>query len=260
VSTRKKPTAERVTESVPTSQGKGAAAIGLSMASPAIRDSVAIPDSKNFGDPNVSPDPYEKLRGTHINGVPFEIWAKGMPDEIVSRISYSLTDEGLAIQDRLVARERELPFGGAANDPDQKKILQRGDELDAGLGAEFSLDPLKEVLAPYQEPGYAYKFLSDMCVRHLGMRGYEVVKDKNGDPVKYADLTVGRIPQRIADARRKKYVAESDERVKSMPAKYGDAVSELEREAKDLGMTVLGPGEARGNFVNDDTGARINIG
>jgi hypothetical protein len=162
-------------------------------------------------------------------------------------------------------RPRGEPRRHTATDVD-KKIQERADQrsqmIEDGDLEDFMLaaDPMEEVVSRYAEPGFAYGFLSDPATRVLGRRNYEVVKDERGDPVKLGTLTLGRIPERLKDARRRKQEAESSERVAELANEYAQSVNRLKRDAKDMGLRVLEAGEMTGEFTNTETGRRVNIG
>jgi len=146
-------------------------------------------------------------------------------------------------------------------EPLDKKIQERSDFLDQEhADPMLAPNPMEEVVGPYKDPNFAYKFLSPGCTRVLGTRGYEVVKDEHGDPVTLGNLKLGRIPKRIADARKRKAEADSQERVKSMAEEYAQSVNRLKREGQDLGLRVLEPGEVSGDFMNTETGRTVHIG
>jgi hypothetical protein len=110
--------------------------------------------------------------------------------------------------------------------------IPASDEYDEFLG-----DPLAEAMAKYLTPGFAARFLSDHCIAVLGMRGYRIVKNEFGDPVKVGTLTMAEIPQRIADRRRMGAAEESERQVREIEEEYGER---LERAAEGAtGVRVL---------------------
>ncbi len=161
-----------------------------------------------------------------------------------------------------VLRDGTGPKKLTARDPD-KQIQEREDfrskVIDEGAYEDVMLapDPMHEVAAPYLEPGMAYGFLSSACVKSRGMRGYQVVKDAQGNPVTMGTLTLGKIPQRIKDAREKHQREESESQVKSLAVEYEQKVSQVKRTARDLGLAVVDPGEVQGDPRG---GQRLNIG
>jgi hypothetical protein len=88
-------------------------------------------------------------------------------------------------------------------------------EMDRGDDDEMLADPLREAVKKYGSPGMAPKFMSAACIAQLSMRGYRIVVDERGDPVKVGTLIMTEIPQHIADRRRRKYADESISDVRS---------------------------------------------
>jgi len=101
--------------------------------------------------------------------------------------------------------------------------------------------PMEEAVARYGTPGMAPKFLSERCIGVLGLRGYVIVKDERGDPVKVGTLIMGEIPIRMAEARRRHYARESEDDVRGMGEAYED-VADRAIGGRN-GLSVLGRGE-----------------
>ncbi len=254
------------TKSVPTSQAKGLSSVGIGLRTAATATSNAIPESRNFGDPNASQDALEGLHGTHINGVAIEEWAENMPAEIVARISFALTDEGMAEQAKLSQRMTLPADGKPASDPMEKQIIARGEfrkaRIDEGAIEDLELAPdiLAATVERFREPGFEYGFLGEAATRILGDRRYEVVKDDRGNPVTVGRLTLGRIPARVKQARQEKREQESQQRIADVKDEYRQSVEKLKRDAKDMGLRVVEEGEIAGEFHNTETGRRVTIG
>jgi len=141
-------------------------------------------------------------------------------------------------------RAREgYPRVSLGADPLDKAIASRLDASDELIDPWSAIDPMEATVAPYKEPGKAYKFLSPRVCDVLGTRGYEMVLDANGNQVKMGNMMLGSIPQRIADARQAKAQKESNERVKDMQDEYTQNVDRLKRDAQGMGLRVLEPGE-----------------
>lgn len=254
------------TRSVPTSEAKGQGSIGIGLSSAAFRASDAIPESRMFNDPDADQDPLRGLRGLHVDGEPIEEWSKGMTDAQLSKLGRFMTDEGM-VENQRIARNQaaddsmRLPLGGVARDPFEKKVKAQDDFLEDGQNDPLlAPNPMQEIVNRYKEPGFAYKFLSERVNRQMGTRGYQIVTDSEGNPVKMADLTLAKIPERIANARQKKDAQESQESINSAQDTYTESVARLQRDARDLGLRVLEPGEMSGDFHNTETGRTVNIG
>ena len=97
---------------------------------------------------------------------------------------------------------------------------------------------LDEAVARYGRPGMAFRFLSERCVGVLGMRGYEIVKNENGEPVKCGTLIMSEIPLRIAERRRQHQMELASEAIESEVEKFRD---EAERLAHASRLSGVGP-------------------
>lgn len=104
-------------------------------------------------------------------------------------------------------------------------------------------DPLYALKRQYEREGFALKLLSDKCCGHLGRRNYDIVKDANGEPVRCGNMVLGEIPQRLAEARRRAPIREAKAELGSIKDAQRAAVEQLKTDAKDMGLTVMEPGE-----------------
>jgi hypothetical protein len=123
--------------------------------------------------------------------------------------------------------------------------------------------PMEEAVERYGNPGMAPKFLSDRCISHFGMRGYQIVRDERGDPVKVGTLIMAEIPEWMADRRRRFYAAESARHVSEIETGWIGAAERDIGERK--GFSVLRPGEnvsssAAGDFSDDPELTRTYLG
>jgi hypothetical protein len=132
----------------------------------------------------------------------------------------------------------------------RRTVEVEADRSDAMIFAK----PLEEAVMKYGSPGMAPKFLSESCIGRLGLRGYVIVKDERGDPVKVGTLIMGEIPIRMAEARRQYWANESDQQIQETVEQFEDTAARAIRDK--AGFSVLRPGEqvsssAAGDFVND---------
>jgi hypothetical protein len=125
------------------------------------------------------------------------------------------------------------------------KIPERNVEVEADRSdAMIFAQPMEEAVMRYGTPGMAPKFLSERCIGVLGMRGYVVVKDEKGDPVKVGTLIMGEIPLRMAEARRRHYADLSDQDVKDAAEVFEDTAARAIRDGGRGGISVLRQGES----------------
>lgn len=108
-------------------------------------------------------------------------------------------------------------------------------DLDVQIAGDRVFD---ETVARYGHPGMAVKFLSQRCNDVLGLRGYQIVKDEHGDPVKVGTLIMGEIPQLIAVKRRAYYAKLAQDSIDEEVEKYA---AEAERFAHQSGHAGVGP-------------------
>jgi hypothetical protein len=189
----------------------------LSMRVKGVDDS-PLPDSKNFGDPESTRGLLTGLEGLHVNGEPIEEWAEHMPEEIVRRMSYPLTDEGQDEQARIASdRSMRGNLGRPMTDAEDRKLKQYQADRRGGMEPWEASHPLNDVAARHVGPGMRPKFLSDKRVTKEGghTRGFEVVKH-NGDPVRVGGLVLAQMPEEMAQRRNTHFAAKSKDLVKQV--------------------------------------------
>ena len=143
----------------------------------------------------------------------------------------------------------------------QRTVEVEADRTDAMIFAK----PMEEAVMRYGTPGMAPKFLSERCMGVLGMRGYVIVKDEKGDPVKVGTLIMGEIPIRMAEARRRHYADLSDETIRESAESFEDAAARAIRDGGKSGISVLHEGEsihsnAAGDLPDDPEGTASYLG
>lgn len=117
-------------------------------------------------------------------------------------------------------------------------------ELDRDIDVEIvGSKVLDDCVARYGRRGMSYKFLSQRCCDVLGTRGYQIVKDERGDPVKVGTLMLGEISRVIAERRRDYYARQSAEAIATEVEKYQDEAARLAHNSGHRGVGPLGPGE-----------------
>ena len=103
--------------------------------------------------------------------------------------------------------------------------------------------PMEEAVMRYGTPGMAPKFLSERCIGILGLRGYVIVKDENGEPVKVGTLIMGEIPLRMAETRRRHFAEESEREVRESGEAFEDVAARTIREGGKEGVSILRRGD-----------------
>jgi hypothetical protein len=162
--------------------------------------------SKVHRDPQAG-DPYAHLRGLHIGGVPIA----DISEDLVARLSYDHTDEAIAERNAGKA-ESAVHVRSAAGDRApvtagdfDRSVEERRDFRQNQLEPWEAPDPMKELTEKHVPPGMAAKFLSPAQCDKRGLRGYELVKDSEGQPVKVGRMMLGQMPEPKARARREHY-------------------------------------------------------
>lgn len=138
----------------------------------------------------------------------------------------------------------------------RKRILEiptRTVEMEADrTDAMIFSKPMEEAVMKYGSPGMAPKFLSERCIGALGMRGYVVVKDEHGDPVKVGTLIMGEIPLRMAEARRRHWADESEKDVREVAEDFENRAEREIHQSGKAGVSVLAAGSSvRSNAAGD---------
>lgn len=108
-------------------------------------------------------------------------------------------------------------------------------------------DPLLGLKRAYQRPGMALKLMSPDVTQRIGARGYETLHDKNGDPVRCGRMTLGEIPQRVADARKRAVMQQTNDQLRSIQDAQRDEIEKLKADAKGMGLEVLEAGDRVAN-------------
>lgn len=158
---------------------------------------------------------------------------KAVPDVLMQR--------GLrAAINRFGVEKVAASFAKRILDIPQRTVEVEADRSDAMIFAQ----PMEEAVMKYGTPGMAPKFLSERCIGVLGMRGYVIVKDEKGDPVKVGTLIMGEIPLRMAEARRRHYADESEQMVRESAESFEDTAERAIREGGGRsGVSVLSRGD-----------------
>lgn len=177
---------------------------------------------------------------------------KAVPDPIMQKgLRAAIARFGkIAVADAFRKRIMEIP---------QRTVEVEADRTDAMIFAK----PMEEAVVRYGTPGMAPKFLSERCIGVLGLRGYVVVKDEKGDPVKVGTLIMGEIPIRMAEARRRHYADESSQAVREAADQFEDTAARAIREGGKGGISVLREGErvtANAADNSDDLGRSRDSG
>lgn len=195
-----------------------------------------LPDSKLLGgDPNA--DAIAHLRGLHVGGEPVE----SLPQEVWHLLTRQHTDEGIAEANAGKLKPGDVGYGLRVGDgPLEKSIEERRDFRRDQMETWEAPDPMKALADAHVGPGFRPRFLSQDRLNKEGNlgRGFEVVTDAKGDPVKLGSLVLARMPEDLADKR--------NDAVRS---KGKAQLREVYREAQSNGVSLVE--RRRGESVRD---------
>lgn len=212
-------------------------------------DPGVIPESRVFGGGG---DRIAALAGLHVAGLPIEEWCEDKSDFEIGRMSFAFTDEGLEQQRKADAARarRSAGSGREGGDEEEKWLIERGDQRIAeGFDPGYAKDYRKELADKYVGPGFAPKFLAEKAL-HNGRdpRGYEIVKDENGEPVRDRTSILGQIPEEKALKRRSVFQAQHNALQRQSAAKTSG--TGRGRKSRD-GTAVMEHGESLAPAVPD---------
>lgn len=240
--------------------GEGSLDLGLGLSKHPPKNAVEFLrdefDRKNFGDqvPTYTrilygPDPLLTqcpAMKEQIEQLGLEEYANIVRDLIKTKRERAFSDPMLAKKIRGAIREFGEDEVAEAMAKRILKIPSRVVEIEADrdIDDEIFGKPLEDAVRRYGNPGMAPKFLSERCIGALGMRGYQIVKDERGDPVKVGTLIMGEIPIHMAERRRQMAARLSDEAVNDQAEAYYEG---QQRMIRDAGAVAAGSGPLRNN-------------
>jgi hypothetical protein len=108
-----------------------------------------------------------------------------------------------------------------------KSVEERGEFRAQHLEVWEAPDPMKEIAEKHVGPGMRAKFLNPDRVARDGPRGFEVVKDENGDPVKLGRMVLGQMPEERAQARDRFYRKKGADRLQRITEEHEERQREL---------------------------------
>lgn len=181
-------------------------------------------------DPN-APRPDESLMKLHVAGT----LVKNLPLGMQSKICYEHTDEAIEERNRgkVASAARVTGAGGdrarsTGSDFDWQVEERRAFRSDAGPAEIYSApDVMKELADEHVPAGMTPKFLSPIKVDREGTRGYEIVTDGKGEPVKMGRMMLAQMPEAKSKSRKEFYWKKGDHRLKEVHEQYQEQQREL---------------------------------
>jgi len=150
-------------------------------------------------------------------------------------IPHRYTDAGVAEHANRPNVDKTGPRVQVIADEFDKKIQQRMDAMEPWQAP----DPMQELADAHVEPGFRARFLSDRVVQRSGTRGWEVVKNEKGDPVRLANMVLAKMPEQKAEQRNAYYREQAREQARDAVEHYQEEQERLIRDGKAAGMAVL---------------------
>ena len=132
------------------------------------------------------------------------------------------------------------------------ELEMHADELDKTIDQKWSLDeneytqasnPMLDCVNRYKAEhngavGMSFKFFTPAIAAETGTENYEKCLDKDGNPYTVGLDWMGMIPTRIAAARKKKALDDSQDMVTESESRFGNGVERLKAEAAKHGLVV----------------------
>jgi len=134
-----------------------------------------------------------RIEDCHVNGKRI---GDAFSPEQWQQFNFRNTDEGLAeAAGRKAGRtDATAPAVETVRDAFSGACSQRRDDLQSGMEPWEATDPLKELADQHVGKGMSPKFLSENRIARDGLRGFRLVKDENGNPVKVRGLVLAEMP------------------------------------------------------------------
>jgi len=126
--------------------------------------------------------------------------------------------------------------------PSRVVHYEADDEVDVEVSGSRVM---ADIINRYSRPGMSYKFLSERIMQTLTQRGYEIVKDERGDPVRCGTLILGEIRESVVQRRREHQKREA-------AAAVGKQVEEFEDEAMRIAHNAGAVGRGSGPLRDGD--------
>jgi hypothetical protein len=181
-------------------------------------------------DPNAKA-PDESLMKLHVAGT----LIKDLPLNMQSKICYEHTDEAIEERNRgkIAAAAHVRAAGGdrarATGSDFDRQVEERRDFRSDAEGTEIysAPDVMKELAEEHVPEGMTPKFLSPIKVDREGTRGYEIVTNGKGEPVKMGRMILAQMPDAKSKSRKEFYRKKGDRRLKEVHEQYQEQQREL---------------------------------
>lgn len=181
-----------------------------------------IGESRIHRDPEAQPTDFlESLRGLHFNGTP----AEEIEESALRYLRPALSDEHQAeLTGKIEVHERggSRPRARTQASEVEKHIQEREDwEGDMAEAPDVRRDLVEQHVAP----GMRGKFVAERHLARTGRdhRGFEVVKDEQGQPVRHGTSILAQIPEERARGKNRRAEQASRDKVSQVYARADDS-------------------------------------
>jgi hypothetical protein len=197
------------------------------------QEAAGIPDSA----PPIASEREQTWRDTcHVGGLP----VSQLPPDLVARLTFAHTDEGIAEIDReyaiKLAQGRISRIDMESDEAtERKRFGPQRDALLNGASIEEADNPMQELMDEHLEPGQRGRWLDPEVCGALGMRGYKpVIVD--GEKVQCGQSYLGYIPEDVAQARERKRDSRNADKLALIQQQVQEQVGQLSHAQKSAGL------------------------
>ena len=166
------------------------------------------------------------------------VQGKAIPSHLEHAIPHRLTDQGITERN---ASGKKSSVRVSVRDRFERQIEAREAAAKEPIEPWSVPDPLQEAVnrVADQRPDMTYRVLSDNVVKRRGMRGWEVCKDKDGQQIKVASMTLAHMPKKLAKRRNDHYREEGNAALRDAEASLEEQHEKVIRDAKAVGLSTL---------------------
>jgi hypothetical protein len=155
------------------------------------------------------------------------------------RLPRRYTEAGIAERNAKLEAEGRLsegPHVSVGDGPFEKSMRQKGDEFAEGRQEWEVTSPFRDTMKQHLPPGHVGRHLSPRHIDSRGMRGWELVTDKDGKQVRTANMLLGSMPVEKAEQRKRFYAEKTAKRTRQVEEKF----QESQEQARAAGLYTPG--------------------
>ncbi|MBM3744174.1 MAG: hypothetical protein FJW34_00080 [Acidobacteria bacterium] len=166
------------------------------------------------------------------------VQGKPIPEHLEHAIPHRYTDQGI---DEFNAAAPRSQVRVRVKDGFDRAIEAREAAANDLIEPWSTPDPLQEAIDKVadQRPDMQYRALSDNVVKRRGMRGWDPAKDKRGETIKMAGMTLARMPKKLAEKRNAYYREVGNAALRQAESTLQEQQEKAIRDAKVEGVSPL---------------------